>query len=108
MERSDHGQDIVAETCSAVVRRYKLGLAGRPESATGDSVHVVLRREFRSELVEDMSGIAHTREQHERPSCTAPIEYFELDIAFDRDHLSSVRRGIGLRRILRIHQADTC
>jgi hypothetical protein len=107
MERFDHGYDVIAETGRGVVDCHRLGLARRAETAPGDSVNVVPGSEFRSELVEDMGTVAQTGEENERPPRTTPIEYFELDVAFDLDHLNGVRRGISVLRILRLQKTGT-
>jgi membrane protein implicated in regulation of membrane protease activity len=50
MERFDHGYDVVAETGRVVVDGQGFRLAGRTETAPGDSVNVVLGSEFRRDL----------------------------------------------------------
>jgi hypothetical protein len=64
MERSDHSEDIISQASGGVVGGNELRFARRPETAACDSIHVVLGSKLGSELVEDMSSIAHAGEQN--------------------------------------------
>src|SRR5689334_3448847 len=61
----------------------------------------MLRSEFWSELVEHVCGISRACQENQRPSSTAPIEHFQVDVSLYGDKLHCVRRRVNC--ILRIY-----
>jgi hypothetical protein len=47
---------------------------------------MVPTRQFRSEIVENVSGIAKSREQYQRRPASAPIKNFDVDIFVDANN----------------------
>lgn len=65
-------------------------MAGRTVSAPGDAVNVTKRRQFWGEVIEHVRRVPGTRQQHHRPSGSAPIKYFQSHRIIDGYELHAV------------------
>lgn len=55
---------------------------------------VIGRRKSRSEIIEYVRGVPKPCQKNERPTCTAPVKYFQLDAFINSEELYSVRRCV--------------
>jgi len=85
------GEDVIGEALLGVASFRMTGSAKTP---TSDGIHVTELREFRSEVVVDMSGISGAGEKDDGTARASPIEYFETNISLDLYELLGVGRGV--------------
>src|SRR5678816_2656971 len=95
----DHGEYIVTKAIEAASGS---GETRSAKPAPREAVHVEVTREFRCELIKDVSGVSTSGKQEYGPTRTTPIEHFQSDIVLRRHELNLVRRrvlpaGSGLR-----------
>src|SRR5262245_4901914 len=88
LERVENREHIVAERIGARGQRRKARLA---ETAAGDAVDMKIAGELGREVVEDVRRVASTWQQHERPSCAAPIEHLQVDVLGYRNESAHMR-----------------
>src|SRR5262249_8452737 len=91
LQRVEHRQHIVTQPVGVISGSWN---AGGAEATPGNAVHVIDSGQLQGEVVEDMGGAAEPCQEHNRPSGSTPIEYFQPHVAVGGDELRLVGRGV--------------
>src|SRR5665213_1147568 len=97
MTHLEYSKNVIGQTLIVV---SGFGMTGSAESSPRYSIDVAGASEPLSEIIEHVRRVAGTSEQHDVPSCPAPVENLQLDAVVHRYELYGMGRGVTPKRRL--------